>query len=333
MGAQRAIFAANTAEPLKHIADHERSEPLCQLLTAGGDNRLDINLRVEPSEEAIRLRSQQIWEREGCPEGYAQEHWMRAKAELEAQMEKTSTTQLTAPVGRENDFVRPLLVQPSAMVPKASRLMANSTAPDAHQEVRHDDVGPPPRALAREDVTFPRKSKESVPAGPHSLPLVAAKRSKQPSAAPSIISADVVLHGTLESTGDIHLDGCVEGNVRSAGLVVGDEAVIQGEVVADDVTVRGSIRGRIRARTVLLCSGSRVEGDILYEILTVEAGAQLDASCQYLEDPLLQELVSEKTDFFTKQHALSVVTTKADAPAATRRSGVSENAGVADTLS
>ena len=160
MGAQRAIFAANAAEPepLKHIADHERSEPLCQILTAGGDNRLDINLRIELSEEAIRLRSQQIWEREGCPEGYAREHWMRAKAELEALMEKTSTTQLTAPVNRENDFVRPLLVQPSAMVPKASRLLANSTGPDVHQEGRHDDIGPPPRALARADVAFPRKS-------------------------------------------------------------------------------------------------------------------------------------------------------------------------------
>jgi cytoskeletal protein CcmA (bactofilin family) len=296
MGAQRAISAAIAAEPepLKHIADHERFEPLCQLLTAGGDNRLDINLRIEPSEEAIRLRSQQIWERDGCPEGYAQEHWMRAKAELEAQMAKTSTTQLTALVSRENDFVRPLLVQPSAMVRKTSRLMLNSTDADGRQEVREDDIGTPPRALAREDIACPRRSKEFVPASPQSLPLAAAKCSKQPSAAPSIISADAVLHGTLESTGDIHLNGRVEGNVHSACLVVDDEAVIQGEVLADDVTVRGSIRGRIRARKVLFCSGSRVEGDILYGILAVEIGAQLDASCQHLEDPLPRSLFQRR---------------------------------------
>lgn len=37
------------------------------------------------SEEAIRLRSFLIWEREGCPTGKAFEHWLRAKAEIEAE--------------------------------------------------------------------------------------------------------------------------------------------------------------------------------------------------------------------------------------------------------
>ena len=40
--------------------------------------------RIEciPSEEEIRARSYQIWEREGCPDGKAEEHWLRAEAEL-----------------------------------------------------------------------------------------------------------------------------------------------------------------------------------------------------------------------------------------------------------
>lgn len=165
------------------------------------------------------------------------------------------------------------------------------------------------------------------------LTLLALKRSEQSSVVPSIICAGIVLRGTLEATGDIQFNGCIEGNICSTGLVVGDKAVIQGEVIADDVTVRGSIRGRIRARKVLLCSSSRIEGDILYRTLAVETGAQLDGSFQHLEAPLMQELVPEKTDFFTTQHALSVATTKADAPAATRRTEVSEDAGVADAPS
>lgn len=36
-------------------------------------------------EEAIRLRSYLIWQSEGCPDGQALEHWLRAKAELEAE--------------------------------------------------------------------------------------------------------------------------------------------------------------------------------------------------------------------------------------------------------
>ena len=220
------------------------------------------NPLIEPSEDAIGRRSQEIWEREGCPEGCAQEHWlrakaeleaeqehwMRAKAELEAQMEKTSNPHLPEPLRRKGDFVRSILAQAGAMMPKAS-----------------------------------------VPAAPPAPPLAAAKRPKQPAAAPSIISADIVLYGALESTGDIQLDGRVEGNVRSAGLVVDDKAVIQGDVMADDVTVRGSIRGNICARKVLLGSGARVKGDILYETLAAEAGAQFEGYCRYVDDPLAQE--------------------------------------------
>src|SRR5436309_2750440 len=76
--------------------------------------------------------------------------------------------------------------------------------------------------------------------------------------APSIISADVVVTGTLSSTGDMQVDGRVEGDVHSAALVVGEKATIQGEVIADEVTVRGRVEGSIRARKVLLCSTCHV---------------------------------------------------------------------------
>lgn len=36
-------------------------------------------------EEAIRLRSYEIWERQGRPEGKAVEHWLTARMELEAE--------------------------------------------------------------------------------------------------------------------------------------------------------------------------------------------------------------------------------------------------------
>lgn len=37
------------------------------------------------SEEAVRLRSYFIWQREGCPEGRQAEHWQRARDELAAE--------------------------------------------------------------------------------------------------------------------------------------------------------------------------------------------------------------------------------------------------------
>lgn len=36
-------------------------------------------------QDAIRLRSYFIWQREGCPRGREMEHWLRAVAELAAE--------------------------------------------------------------------------------------------------------------------------------------------------------------------------------------------------------------------------------------------------------
>jgi cytoskeletal protein CcmA (bactofilin family) len=103
---------------------------------------------------------------------------------------------------------------------------------------------------------------------------------------PSIISADMVINGSIISTGDIQVDGRVEGDVRGIGLVIGDKAEITGEVLAEDVTVRGKVSGRIRARKVLLAATSRVEGDILHEAFAVESGAFFEGNCRHSDNPL-----------------------------------------------
>jgi cytoskeletal protein CcmA (bactofilin family) len=132
---------------------------------------------------------------------------------------------------------------------------------------------------------FSSKSKDTDVAASTAPQVKRAARS----AAPSIISSDLVVSGTLTSTGDIQIDGRVEGDVRSAGLVIGDKAFIQGEILAEDVTVRGRIQGGIRARKVLLCSTSHVEGNILHEAFAVEAGAFFEGNCRHSDNPLSEE--------------------------------------------
>lgn len=49
------------------------------------------NGEFHPAEDAIRLRSYLIWQREGRPQGKALEQWLRAKAELEAELSAKPT--------------------------------------------------------------------------------------------------------------------------------------------------------------------------------------------------------------------------------------------------
>ena len=131
---------------------------------------------------------------------------------------------------------------------------------------------------------FSSKSKE-VPPLPPAAAAAAPKRGRALSA-PSIISTDMIMQGALSSAGDIQIDGRVEGDVRSLGLVIGEKAEIHGEILAEDVTVRGKVIGRIRARKVLLAATCRVEGDILHEALAVESGAFFDGNCRHSDNPL-----------------------------------------------
>lgn len=103
---------------------------------------------------------------------------------------------------------------------------------------------------------------------------------------PSIISADLTVVGTLISSGDLQVDGRVEGDIRAGALVIGEQASIQGDVYAEDAIIRGHIEGGIRAKKVQLCATSHVEGDILHEALAIEAGAFFEGNCRHSDNPL-----------------------------------------------
>ncbi len=140
--------------------------------------------------------------------------------------------------------------------------------------------------------------KDTAPAAAASPGVPPLKRAAR-SSAPSIISADLVVNGTLTSTGDIQIDGRVEGDVHSAGLVIGDKAFIHGEIMAEEVTIRGRVNGSIRARKVLLCATSHVEGNILHEAFAVETGAFFEGNCRHADNPLADDANKKMAEFRT----------------------------------
>jgi cytoskeletal protein CcmA (bactofilin family) len=134
---------------------------------------------------------------------------------------------------------------------------------------------------------FSNKSKDNVAMplniGPAPIPP---KRVSRTGSVPSIVSADLTVTGTLNTSGDMQIDGILEGDVRSSGLVIGERAEVHGQIWAEDVTIRGRVIGRIHAHKALLCATSHVEGDILAEAFAVEAGAFFEGSCKHSDNPL-----------------------------------------------
>lgn len=108
----------------------------------------------------------------------------------------------------------------------------------------------------------------------------------RPKAPASILSADLTIVGNLRTTGDVQVEGIVEGDIRAHLLTVGESATIKGEIVADDIVVNGRVIGRVRGLKVRLTSSARVEGDIVHKTIAIESGAHFEGSVQRQDDPL-----------------------------------------------
>ncbi len=102
-------------------------------------------------------------------------------------------------------------------------------------------------------------------------------------AVPSIIGPEMSVRGDLQSDGDLHVEGTVQGDIRVKHLVVAKEAVVRGDIEAATVRIAGSIVGTLRAREVLLTQTAKMQGDVYHEVLSIEPGAQLEGHCRRLE--------------------------------------------------
>jgi cytoskeletal protein CcmA (bactofilin family) len=137
------------------------------------------------------------------------------------------------------------------------------------------------------------KSPEPTPAPQAPKPILPDPTVKRaPIAArsgPSIISADVKMTGTIVSTGEIDINGQIEGDVRASALTVGETGAVKGEVVAESVVVRGTVEGRIRGRKVQLCTGAKVRGDIFHASLAIEPNAIFEGAVKHAQDPMAEQ--------------------------------------------
>ncbi|NNF24495.1 MAG: polymer-forming cytoskeletal protein [Rhodobacteraceae bacterium] len=134
------------------------------------------------------------------------------------------------------------------------------------------------------------KGKEKAPEAMNTKPSsdYSPSSSSTPKAKPpaSVLSSDLNIKGNVKTSGDIQIEGMIEGDIRAHLLTVGEGATVKGECMADDVIVNGRIIGRVRGLKVRLTATARVEGDIIHKTIAIESGAHFEGSVQRQEDPL-----------------------------------------------
>src|SRR5213592_1061763 len=90
-----------------------------------------------------------------------------------------------------------------------------------------------------------------------------------------ILSSDVEIKGSIKFQKELLIDGKVEGEINSEGvLTIGENANIRGEIKAKAVTVYGKVQGNITvAERCELKAKSTLQGDLKATRLTIEDGA------------------------------------------------------------
>ena len=127
------------------------------------------------------------------------------------------------------------------------------------------------------------RAPEPAPRSTAEFSSTTAPKAKPPA---SVLSPDLNITGNIKTTGDIQIEGNVEGDIRAHLLTVGEGATVKGEVMADDVVVNGRVVGKVRGLKVRLTSSARVEGDIIHKTIAIESGAHFEGSVQRQDDPI-----------------------------------------------
>jgi cytoskeletal protein CcmA (bactofilin family) len=94
----------------------------------------------------------------------------------------------------------------------------------------------------------------------------------------SSISRGMTVVGKISGEGTVQVFGHIEGELRALTVLINEGAKVEGDVVAEELTIGGQVKGTIHANRVKLNSTAVVEGEIFHRSLSIEENARFEGS-------------------------------------------------------
>lgn len=126
---------------------------------------------------------------------------------------------------------------------------------------------------------------------------------KQSAGAGTVVGSNVKLQGTLKDIESIVIHGQLEGELSSEqSILIAENAQVKGPVSGEVVTVAGTVKGSIEAKSKLeILPTGRVNGSVVTKELIVQAGAVINGKVAMVEGK------NDKNDLATKDlYGLSI---------------------------
>lgn len=98
----------------------------------------------------------------------------------------------------------------------------------------------------------------------------------------AFVGKGVVFKGTITYNGTVRIDGTLDGEINTDGiLLVGEEAVITAKVTAGTIVCKGKITGDIEARDKMkLRAPAVLNGGITTPVLSIEEGVTINGTLE-----------------------------------------------------
>ncbi len=100
---------------------------------------------------------------------------------------------------------------------------------------------------------------------------------------PTIIAKDLRIEGNIIGNGIIEIEGNVKGVVNVNSVILREDGVIEGSVIAESLSLRGKFNGTVNAKNINITSKAHVTGLLEYSSLSVEDGAFIDGQFKKVE--------------------------------------------------
>ena len=120
------------------------------------------------------------------------------------------------------------------------------------------------------------------------------KSKKADSMISTFLGTNTRIEGIIKFQGSIRIDGKVKGKILGdkGSLVVGEDAVVDADIVVDSATIMGEINGVVDAGSRIDAHPpAKITGDIHAPVISIKAGVILNGKCSMKNRTALNEKV------------------------------------------
>ena len=106
----------------------------------------------------------------------------------------------------------------------------------------------------------------------------------------TLVSRDTVIAGDIHFSGNLDIEGLVQGNIiadpgKEALVRVVDKGRVEGEIRVPCVIISGTVEGDVHSGKHLeLAARGRVQGNVYYTLLEMAAGSEVNGKLTHMDD-------------------------------------------------